>query len=149
HLVGLQSAVPNRRRTHPAYGQSMPYVYAGVCGWRGASSGHLTQLDRPLHVEAKAAAAGVLNAQEVATFLEPPAQQDQSRLEVVLDVGEVQKRIEADLLVRNLDPLLLRERLEQTPEHASGDALDHVLVADEDAVVERVVLHLRQVAPRR
>jgi hypothetical protein len=78
---------------------------------------------------------------------EPALQQHQARLEVVADVGQPQPRIEPQLAVGELRAAVLDVVARHQPQHRAGDALDQVVLAEEHAVVVRIVAqrHRRQV----
>ena len=64
---------------------------------------HLHQLQRPPDVEPEAPPRHFLDAEVVAALLEPLAEEDQACFQVVLDVRQVERRVEPDLAVAELD----------------------------------------------
>src|SRR5581483_11953947 len=67
-------------------------------------------------------------------LIEPLAQQDQARFEVVLDRRQSERCIEAQLAVRELRAPFALEIAEEFPEDAAGNVADEVLAVDEDAI---------------
>src|SRR5688572_8972050 len=78
--------------------------------------------------------------QHVRRFLaEPRAQEDQAALEVVLNLRQSQRAIEAQLAIRERRAPGTLPLAEQLPEDARGNIADQILAVEEDGVVVFVV----------
>src|SRR6266545_1371517 len=97
--------------------------------------GEVVQCQRPVNIETEAPPAGLDDVDEGTPILEPPAEKDESRLQVVIDLRQLHGSVEPNLLVREIDPVPLGVLTQNPPQDAAGDTLDQVLVVDQDAVV--------------
>ena len=79
-----------------------------------------------------------------ALLRQPALQQHQARLQVVADVGQAERGIQAQLPVGEFGAALLRVVAQKLPQDRAGHALDQVVVAQEHAVVGREVAHLQR-----
>jgi len=93
-----------------------------------------------LYVQAELPSACRGQADKVASLLQTPAQQDQPCFEVVFDIGQLQAGIQADFLVRKVDPAALGVALDEFPKDATGNSLDQIPVIDKNAVVRLIML---------
>src|SRR6478735_11806295 len=93
----------------------------------------LFELQLAVDEEAEAAAAGLLDADGRVALVEPPLEQDEAALEVVAELGELERGVEAHLLVGEVDAPFARVVAEEDPQHATGHALDQVVAVEEGA----------------
>ena len=119
---------------------------------RAGGSGASRLLDedhvRP-ELQREAAARFRDNPQVGALLLETPAQQQEAALEVVLPLRQVQRLVEPQLAVRELDAARRLRARQELPEDLRRQAADQVLAVDEDALVGRVVGDLAPRGPAR
>ena len=106
------------------------------------------QRDGSQDVEPEASATRLLDAQGRASLLEPAFEQDQPCFEVLADVGQADGRVESQFAVAVVIAPVLGVTAQEPPEDAAGDALDQVIVVDEDAVVLGVAPDAQAAYPR-
>ena len=99
-----------------------------------------------MDVEPESAAPFGNESQDVRLFVQAAAQENQARLEAVLDIWQLERLVEANLAVRELHTLVNREQLPQDP---SCYPFDQILVVHEHAVVGSIVFDRRRHACRR
>ena len=99
------------------------------------------ELQLALDEEPEAAPTGLLDADRRVAFVETALQQDEPALEVVAELGQLERRVEPHLLVGELDASLAFVVTEQHPQDAPGDALDEVVAVEERAAVDREEAH--------
>ena len=110
---------------------------------RRQSASTRVELQRRVDHEPEPAAPGLLDPDRRVALVEAALQQDQPALEVVAELGQVERRVEPHLAVGELVAALGRVLVEQRPEDPAGDALDEVVGAEEHAAVDREEPHLR------
>ena len=95
----------------------------------------LDQRQGPSDVQVEATTRRLLDAQVVAALFQSLAEEDEARLQVVLDVGELERGIEPDFLITEVDAPFRLVHLQQPPEDGAGNSFDEVLVVEERAAV--------------
>ena len=86
------------------------------------------------------AAARLWDDPQVGAFLlEPPAEQQQPALEVVLPLGQVERLVQAKLAIGELRATLRLPRVQQLPQDSCRQAANQVFAVDENAFVGVVV----------
>jgi hypothetical protein len=77
--------------------------------------------------------------QKVATLLDAASQQNEPGFKVVFDVGQLQTRIQPNLLVRELASTIGQIGVDNLPKDASRHAFHQIGIVNEDTVVRFVV----------
>ena len=95
-----------------------------------------------IHLQREAATRARDESDVRTLLLEAPAEQDQSALEVVLELGKVECAIEPQFPIGELAPSGRPVRREQLPQNPGRKAPDQVLPIDQDAFVGLVVRQL-------
>src|SRR5262245_43361402 len=99
----------------------------------------LGELERPVDAKGEPPAADALELDAEGTSGQALAEHEQPRLEVLAPSGEAEALVEPQLAVGEGGAAGVGVLAQEPPEDPAGHALDHVLVADEDAVVGLVV----------
>src|SRR4051794_19477857 len=100
----------------------------------------LDENQRVADVEPESAATFGDQSQGLRFVRETAAQQNQPRLEVVLDIWQLEAPVETNLAIRELDTVLAVVNPEQLPQDPSCDPFDQIRIVHEDAVVGLIVL---------
>src|SRR5215472_10608191 len=106
-----------------------------MTAWSVGRRGDLVEPQRSVDDQAEGTAAGLLDANGAFPLVETALQQDEPAVEVVAKLGKLERRIEPDLLVREVRASFPVVVAEQRPENTAGDSLDEVVATDERAAV--------------
>src|SRR5215510_13324110 len=113
-------------------------------GLEACSAGcHRLELQATLDEYAEPAPDGLLDADRRVALVEAALQQHEPALEVVAEVGQLERGIEPHLLVRELVALLGLVLAEHLPQDPTRHALDEVVAVEERAAVNGEEAHLR------
>ncbi|MGG5891064.1 hypothetical protein ACLF3G_28725 [Falsiroseomonas sp. HC035] len=117
-----------------------------ACGWlvrsaRRRFAPRSDVLQHQLHrdLQTEPAATALLYPHAASPLRKAPLQQHEARLEILCVLGQPDLGIEAQFPVRELGPSLLRMLARELPEDGARDALDQVVMVQEDAVIRLVV----------
>src|SRR5262249_38118752 len=113
------------------------------------SRAHAFERERRVDDHAEAPAAGLFDADWRVALVEPALQQNQAALEIVAEVGQLERWIEPHFFVRELHAPFVDMLVEKYPEHASGNTLNEVLAVEEGTAVDREEPHARRLRRRR
>src|SRR5262249_54270980 len=84
----------------------------------------------------ESASTALLDPDRRPPLLQASLQQDQAVLEVVSKLGQLERRVEADLPIAELDPAFLVVLSEQRPQQPAGDSFDQIVPIEEGAAVD-------------
>jgi hypothetical protein len=87
----------------------------------------------------KAASPDTADLDRAGLFREPAVQKQKAGFQVIFEVWKLHRRVQAELAVGEFGPTIPDVLAKHPPEKPTRDALDDVVVVDEDAVVVGVV----------